>query len=61
MKNIIGIVSDSIGLYVIVFLVTLITTYLSLSFLLKIIKQGKIKWFSIYCITVGIIIVISKL
>lgn len=60
-KGIINIVSENIGLYLIVFLVTVFTTYLSLCFLLSVIRKGKTKLFSIYCIVIGVILVILKL
>lgn len=48
-------------MYIITFMVTALITYLSLCLLLRIIKKGKIKIFSIYCILVGLLIVIFNL
>lgn len=53
--------SKELIMYIIVFMITAIVTYLSLCLLLKIIKRGKIKIFSIYCILIGLIIVIFNL
>lgn len=53
--------SSDIWIYIIVFLITIITTYISLSLLLKSIKQGKIKIFSVYCIIIGLIAVLLNL
>lgn len=53
--------SKELIMYIIVFMITSIVTYLSLCLLLKLIKKGKIKIFSIYCILIGLIIVILNL
>lgn len=61
-KNITEIVcSKDLLLYIVVFLITIFTTYCSLKVLLKLIKQGKIKIFSIYCVILGIIVIILNL
>lgn len=61
-KNITKLIySKEIIMYMIVFMVTAIVTYLSLCLLLKLIKNGKIKIFSIYCILIGLMIVIFNL
>ena len=50
-KNITKLIySKELIMYIIVFMVTGIVTYLSLCLLLKIIKKGRMKIFSIYCI-----------
>lgn len=52
------IVGSDIWIYLITFIVTSIVTYLSLNWLLKIIKRGKLKYFGYYCIGLGMISVL---
>lgn len=47
--------SSKIYLYLISFIVTFVTTYFAFAFLKKIINKGKITYFGIYCIIIGII------
>lgn len=61
-KNITKLIySKELIMYIIVFMVTGIVTYLSLCLLFKIIKKGKMEIFSIYCILIGLMIVIFNL
>ncbi len=48
----------TIACYLGAFVVATITTYLAFKFLLQIIKKGKLAYFSIYCIIIGIITII---
>ena len=48
-------------LYVIGIIVSGIVTYIALSFLLKLIKKGKLYYFSFYCIFIGILVIVLKL
>lgn len=47
--------------YLLAFITTIFTTYFSFKFLLKIIKKGKLKYFSLYCLTIGIIVLIYSI
>ncbi len=47
--------------YIIAFIITLITTYLSLKYFLKFIKNKKLNYFAIYCLIIGILTIILGL
>lgn len=47
--------NENIYLYLMSFIVTCVTTYLAFAFLKKIINKGKISYFGIYCLIIGII------
>ena len=47
--------SSKIYLYLISFIVTFVTTYFAFAFLKKIINKGKITYFGIYCLIIGVI------
>jgi undecaprenyl-diphosphatase len=47
--------------YIAAFIVSIITTYFAVKWLFKMIRKGNLKYFSIYCATVGTIVIISKI
>ena len=47
--------------YVGAFIVSIITTYFAVKWLFKMIRKGNLKYFSIYCFTVGTIVIMSKI
>ena len=55
------IVSSDIVFYIISFLVTLFVTYYAFKFLLKIIRNGILKYFSYYCFILGSFIILYSL
>ncbi len=55
------IVEKNLWMYLIVFGVTAIVTYLAFGILLRVIKKGKIKYFGYYCIIIGIITFLTSL
>ncbi len=55
------IASDQWILYGISFIVALLATYFAFVFLLKIIKRGKIGYFSYYCVAIGLAVLIYGL
>ena len=50
--------SASIACYLAAFLVSMFTTYFAFKILLNIIRKGKLSYFSIYCVIVGILAII---
>lgn len=50
-----------IWLYLLSFVVTLVTTYFAFKFLLNIIRKGKLKYFSFYCFMMGLFALIYGL
>lgn len=54
-------VNDYLWMYIIVFLVTSIVTFLAFKLLLKIVKEGKLKYFGYYCIFIGVISIMTML
>ena len=54
-------VSSDLFFYVISFIIALFTTYFSFKLLLKIIKKGKLSYFSVYCFVLGLVIIIFSL
>ncbi len=49
-----GIDKNTLVLYIISFLVTLVVTYFSFKVLLAVVRKGKFEWFSIYCLLMGL-------
>jgi undecaprenyl-diphosphatase len=47
--------------YVAAFMVSIIATYFAVKWLFKMVRKGNLKYFSIYCFTVGTIVLISKI
>ena len=47
--------------YIGAFLVSIITTYFAVKWFFKMVRKGNLKYFSIYCFTVGTIVIISKI
>ncbi|MBQ8293354.1 MAG: undecaprenyl-diphosphate phosphatase [Bacilli bacterium] len=52
---------NDLWMYLVVFVVTSVVTYLSLNILLSFIKRGKIKYFGYYCMVMGLIIVLFEI
>ncbi len=50
--------SKSLICYIASFLVSMITTYFAFDILLKAIRKGKLSYFSIYCVVIGIVAII---
>ena len=51
-------ISSLIPFYIISFIVSMITTYFSIKWFIKIVKKGKLIYFSIYCFIIGILTII---
>lgn len=59
--NIFSLERDLFICYMLSFIITIFTTYFSFKFLLNIVKKGKIKYFSLYCLIIGIILLIYSI
>ena len=44
--------------YIVAFLVSIVTTYIAVKLLFKVVRQGNLKYFSVYCMSVGIIVLV---
>lgn len=58
LKNLFTLPSASLACYFIAFFLAMITTYISFQFLSKIIRDNKLSYFSLYCILMGMIVII---
>lgn len=58
LKNLFTLPSIDLAGYFIAFFLAMITTYISFQFLSKIIRENKLAYFSLYCILVGMIVII---
>lgn len=47
--------------YIAAFIVSIITTYFAVKWFFKMVRKGNLKYFSIYCFSIGTIIIITKL
>jgi len=47
--------------YIGAFIVSIISTYFAVKWLFKMIRKGNLKYFSIYCLSVGTLVIISKI
>lgn len=47
--------------YIVAFIISIITTYFALKWFFKMVRKGNLKYFSIYCFTVGTLVLISKI
>jgi undecaprenyl-diphosphatase len=62
LKNISSmVISNSFHLYSISFITSLVTTYFAFEFLSKIIKKGKLTNFSIYCMILGVVVILYSI
>ena len=62
LKNISSmVISNSFHLYSISFITSLVTTYFAFEFLNKIIKKGKLTNFSIYCMILGVVVILYSI
>ena len=57
----INLVSSKIYLYLISFIVAGLATYFAFSILLKVIRKGKLSYFSIYCLIIGLATIIYSI
>ena len=55
------VISNSFYLFAISFIISFVTTYYAFEFLNKIIKKGKITNFSIYCIILGVVVILYSI
>ena len=46
--------------YIAGFIVSMISTYVAIKVLFKVVKQGNLKYFSIYCMVVGILVLVAN-
>jgi undecaprenyl-diphosphatase len=46
--------------YIAAFIVSIITTYFAVKWFFKMVRKGNLKYFSIYCFSVGTIVIITK-
>ncbi len=58
LKQLFSLPSIDLACYFIAFFLAMITTYISFQFLSKIIRDNKLSYFSLYCILVGMIVII---
>lgn len=58
LKNLFTLPSTDLACYFIAFFLAMITTYISFQFLSKIIRDNKLNYFSLYCILMGMIVII---
>lgn len=62
LKNISSmVISNTFHLYSISFITSLVTTYFAFEFLNKIIKKGKLTNFSIYCMILGVVVILYSI
>lgn len=47
--------------YISAFIVSIITTYFAVKLLFRMVKKGNLKYFSIYCLIVGIIVIVTEI
>lgn len=47
--------------YISAFLVAIVTTYIAVKWLFKVVREGNLKYFSIYCMVVGVLVIVVNL